>query len=41
MTKPVKREPKKPYTKPTFIVYGTVPELRRQAGTNGSGDCRR
>ncbi len=41
MTKPVKREPKKLYAKPTFVVYGTVPELRRQAGANDRGDCRR
>ncbi len=27
MGKPVKREPKKPYSKPTLTVYGTVREL--------------
>lgn len=41
MAKPVKQEPKKPYTKPTFVVYGTVRELRLRAGINDRGDCRR
>ncbi len=27
MGKPAKREPKKPYSKPTLTVYGTVREL--------------
>jgi len=41
MTKEAKRKPKKLYTKPRFVVYGTLQELRRQAGTNDRGDCRR
>lgn len=38
MAKPVKREPKKPYTKPTLTVYGTVRELTRTVGTHGTRD---
>ncbi len=41
MTKPVKKEPKKPYSKPEFIVYGTVQELRQQVGRDSKGDCGR
>jgi hypothetical protein len=41
MAKPVKQEPKKPYSKPKFIVYGTVQELRQQVGRDSEGDCRR
>jgi hypothetical protein len=41
MVKPVKPEPKKPYSTPTLIVYGTVHELRREAGKATVGDCRR
>lgn len=32
MTKPVKREPKKEYSKPTLTVYGTVKELTQRVG---------
>ena len=38
MGKPVKREPKKPYSKPTLTVYGTVRELTRQVSTQGTLD---
>jgi hypothetical protein len=41
MTKPVNLEAKKPYSKPTFIVYGTVRDLRLRTGTNRRGDCKR
>src|SRR5260370_28076696 len=35
MVNTVKREPKKPYSKPTLTVYGTVPELTQSQGGNG------
>jgi hypothetical protein len=38
MGKPVKREPKKPYSKPTLTVYGTVRELTQRVGTTGTRD---
>ena len=38
MGKPVKREPKKPYSKPTLTVYGTVRELTQNVGVNGQLD---
>jgi hypothetical protein len=38
MGKPVKREPKKPYSKPTLIVYGTVRELTQKVGHTGGLD---
>lgn len=38
MGKPVKREPKKPYSKPSLTVYGTVRELTQQQGTHGMTD---
>jgi hypothetical protein len=38
MGKPVKREPKKPYSKPTLTVYGTVRELTQSVGTRGNLD---
>jgi len=38
MGKPVKREPKKPYSKPTLTVYGTVRELTQSVGRSGRGD---
>jgi hypothetical protein len=38
MAKPVKRETKKPYTKPTLTVYGTVRELTQRVGTHGTLD---
>ena len=41
MGNPVKREPKKPYSKPTLTVYGTVWELTRSVGTHGKSDSGR
>jgi hypothetical protein len=38
MAEPVKREPKKPYEKPTLTVYGTVRELTERQGSNGRRD---
>lgn len=38
MGRPVKREPKKPYSKPVLTVYGTVRELTRTLGNTGSLD---
>lgn len=38
MGKPVKLEPKKPYSKPTLTVYGTVRELTQATGIHGSPD---
>ena len=38
MAKPVKREPKKPYAKPSLTVYGTVRELTKKVGTVGNRD---
>jgi hypothetical protein len=38
MVKPVKRETKKPYSKPTLTVYGTVRELTQKVGTRGNLD---
>lgn len=38
MGKPVAREPKKPYTKPTLTVYGTVRDLTRKIGRSGQRD---
>ena len=38
MGKPVKREPKKPYSKPTLTVYGTVRELTQKVGHTGNFD---
>jgi hypothetical protein len=38
MVKAVKREPKKPYSKPTLTVYGTVRELTQSTGPNGRLD---
>jgi hypothetical protein len=38
MVKPVKREPKKPYSKPTLTVYGTVRELTQAVGTHDHRD---
>jgi hypothetical protein len=38
MDKPVKPEPKKPYSKPTLTVYGTVRELTRSISTAGTPD---
>ncbi len=41
MAEPVKQEPekpKKPYTKPTLTIYGTVRELTQKVGQNGQRD---
>jgi hypothetical protein len=38
MAKPVKRETKRPYSKPTLTVYGTIRELTQQTGPNGGKD---
>jgi len=38
MVKPVKREPKKPYSKPSLTVYGTVRELTQASGSSGRKD---
>ena len=38
MVKPVKRQPKKPYSKPTLTVYGTVRELTQNVGRHGKKD---
>lgn len=38
MVKPVKRGPKRPYSKPTLTVYGTVRELTQHVGHTGTRD---
>ncbi len=38
MPKPVKREAKKPYKKPSLTVYGTVRELTQKVGRTGNAD---
>jgi hypothetical protein len=38
MGKPVKQGPKKPYSKPTLTVYGTVRELTKSVGSRGQLD---
>jgi len=38
MGKPVKLEPKKPYSKPTLTLYGTVRELTQSNGGHGDLD---
>jgi len=38
MVKTVKRETKKPYSKPTLTVYGTVRELTQNLGSRGQID---
>ncbi len=38
MVKTVKRETKKPYSKPTLTVYGTVRELTQHVGHTGQTD---
>ena len=38
MVKSVKRETKKPYSKPTLTVYGTVRELTQNRGNRGRLD---
>ena len=39
MGKPAKREPKKPYSKPSLTVYGTIRELTQSVGTHGTRDA--
>lgn len=39
MVKSVKREAKKPYSKPTLTVYGTVRELTQSQGIRGQSDA--
>jgi hypothetical protein len=41
MVEPVKRGPKKPYSKPKLTVYGTVRELTQSTGINGRRDGAR
>jgi hypothetical protein len=41
MGKPVKREQKKPYSKPKLTVYGTVRELTQATGFRGKSDAGR
>ncbi len=38
MGKPVKREEKKPYSKPKLTVYGTVRELTQKIGNKSNKD---
>jgi len=38
MAKPVKREPKKPYEKPSLTDYGTIRELTKRVGSHGNVD---
>ena len=38
MAKPVKREPKKPYSSPVLTVYGTVRDLTNKIGLAGQKD---
>jgi hypothetical protein len=38
MDKTVKRETKKPYSKPTLTAYGSVKELTQNRGTRGRID---
>jgi len=38
MGKPVKLEPKKPYSKPTLTLYGTVRELTQRVGLHSRTD---
>ncbi len=38
MGKPAKREAKKPYSKPTLTVYGTVRELTQRVGNRSKQD---
>jgi len=35
---PVAKEPKKPYSPPLLLVYGTVRDLTQSQGRNGSRD---
>jgi len=38
MVKPVKREPKKPYSAPVLTVYGTIRDLTKRNGVIGHND---
>jgi hypothetical protein len=38
MDKPVEREPKKPYSPPEIVEYGTVRELTLHQGMKGNTD---
>lgn len=38
MAKPVKRDPKKPYSSPVLTVYGTVRDLTKRNGVHGQND---
>jgi len=38
MARPVKREPKKPYKKPSLTVYGTIRELTLRNSTRNLRD---
>jgi len=38
MAKPIKRKPKKPYSKPLLTVYGTVRDLTQTQGQHGLKD---
>ncbi len=38
MGKPVKREPKKPYSRPSLTKYGTVRELTQAVGNKSNKD---
>jgi hypothetical protein len=38
MAKARRREPKKPYSKPTLTVFGTVRDLTRKVGNRGKLD---
>jgi hypothetical protein len=39
MAKPVRGEPKKLYSKPMLIVFGTVRDLTQKVGPRGRGDA--
>jgi hypothetical protein len=38
MAKPVKQEPKKPYSSPIITVYGTVQEITKTVSIHGHKD---
>ncbi len=38
MSKQVIREPKKPYSAPALIIYGTVQQLTKHTGLRGNDD---
>jgi hypothetical protein len=37
--RPISTEPKKPYSAPRVIVYGTVRDLTQKVGIHGKGDA--